>query len=44
MGKIGNDKFFGKIYWDKSREELHKIIEEKLTLIAKGVSWQINSE
>ena len=38
MGKIGNDKFFGKIYWDKSREELHKIIEEKLSLIASNVA------
>ena len=41
MGKITSDKFFGKIYYDKSEEELHQIIEEKLALIAKGVSWQI---
>ena len=41
MGKITSDKFFGKIYFDKSEEELHQIIEEKLALIAKGVSWQI---
>ena len=38
MGKIGNDKFYGKIYWDKTQEELHEIIHQKLRVLADCVA------
>ena len=41
MGKLSDDKFFGKIYYDKSEDELHKIIEEKLSTIANSVARHI---